>query len=168
MTVNRWVATGRKIVITYFVSFHGNPTIFSQITSNFHYTLCIAQKRVTNGGKGPIFASLFPGMTLSSSKRRSDGEPLATLRTIWPARDLDLRPSARQANAFSPKPHCTILYCSNFAIFLEVKCTDWSQTQQHCKENMQTNLSSRLFSSFVLCNENTADMSNFQNGMGVF
>ena len=52
----------------------------------FRYTRCNTPKRVTSFA-GPIFASLHPGNTASFKKCRSDGEPLVTLCTIWPARD---------------------------------------------------------------------------------
>ena len=70
------------------------PKILNQI---FH-TRCNTPKRVTSlRGPSPVFA---PGQHSSFRRKcRSGGEPLATLRSIWPARDLNLKPPAPETNA---------------------------------------------------------------------
>ena len=55
---------------------------------------------VWNELAGSISASLRPRVEqLLSKKCRSGGEPFATLRSIWPARGLNLRPSTPETNA---------------------------------------------------------------------
>ena len=63
----------------------------------FHYTRCITPKRVTCW-QGPLPRHCARATQLLSKKYLSDGEPLAALCPIWPARDLNLRPFAPETN----------------------------------------------------------------------
>ena len=62
------------------------------------YSLYYAE--TCNEFAGPISASLrLRAIQLISKKCRSDGEPLATLCSIWQARDLNLRPPDPETNS---------------------------------------------------------------------
>ena len=55
----------------------------------FHYARCNTPERVTSW-RGPPPRHCARATQLHSKKCRNDGEPLATLCPIWPARDLNL------------------------------------------------------------------------------
>ena len=67
----------------------------------FHNIRWITRKRVTSwrGNSASSPRHCARATQLLSKKCRSDGEPLATLCPIWPARDLNLRPPAPETNA---------------------------------------------------------------------
>ena len=62
----------------------------------FHYTRCIVLKRVTSL-QGPSPRQRLDN-TAPLKKGRSDGEPLATLCPLWPAWDLNFRPTTPETN----------------------------------------------------------------------
>ena len=63
----------------------------------FHYTCCITPKRVTSlRGPSPRHCAWAQ---LLSEKCCSGGKPLATLCSIWPTQDMNLRPLVPETNA---------------------------------------------------------------------
>ena len=70
-----------------------NSSCFDKI---FHYTRCI--KCVTSF-RSPSSHHCARTIQLFLKKCYSDGEPLATVRPIWQARDLNLRPPTSETNA---------------------------------------------------------------------
>ena len=67
---------------------------FSSNKSNLYYGRGITPKRAASSGAH--LRGLAPRQH-SSKKHRSDGEPLATVISIWPARDSNPRPTAPTA-----------------------------------------------------------------------
>ena len=81
------------------------------ILRNAHlYTCSNMLKRVTRWC-GPSPRHCARAKQFLSKKCRSDGEPVATLRSIWPARDLNLRPPAPETNALPLDQQATSLVC---------------------------------------------------------
>ena len=89
------------LVFSAFQSFKYELTVLMQLNnlvenhiSNLHYTRSVTSKRVTSlPGPSPHNCAQA---TQLLSKRRSDGNPFFTLCPIWPAQDLNFRPSARK------------------------------------------------------------------------
>ena len=71
---------------------------FGNSNQIFHYTCCIAPKRVTSL-RGPSSRHCARAKQLFSKKCRNSGGPLATMCPMCPARDLNLRPTAPETNA---------------------------------------------------------------------
>ena len=87
----RWKATGK---------------IFCNFNQIFRYTCRIMPKRVKSS-KGPSSRQCAGATQILSKKCCCGGEPLATLRPIWPAQDFNLRPPASKTNAL-PLDHRTV------------------------------------------------------------
>ena len=83
----------------------------------FHYTRCITPKRVTSL-RGPSPRHWARATQLLSKKCHSIGEHLSTLRPVWPARDLNLRPPAPETNAL-PLDQLPMSPLNNFSDFIE-------------------------------------------------
>ena len=66
----------------------------------FHYTRCITPKRVTSL-RGPSSRYCTRATQLFSKKWCNGDKVLATLCSIYPSPNLNLRPSAPETNAFS-------------------------------------------------------------------
>ena len=88
-----------NLTVQFFI-FYGESTRCSNYKSNLSlYSLYYAE--ACNQFAGLISAALRPrSIELLSKKCCSGGEPLATLCPIRPARDLNLRSSAPEMNAF--------------------------------------------------------------------
>ena len=80
-----------------------------EINQFFHYTRCITPQLVT-GWRGTFWrhstSVIIPFRRHSTcvivpveEMDRNGGESLATLYSIWPARDLNLKPPAQRSNA---------------------------------------------------------------------
>ena len=82
------------------MSLHVDEALVGVFKSNqiLHYTHCITPKHVTSL-RGPPPSHCASAAQLLSKKCRSGGEPLATLCSIWPAQDMNLRPPTLKMNA---------------------------------------------------------------------
>ena len=89
----------------------------------FHYTRCNIPKRVTSW-RGPFPQYCARATQLLSKKCRSGGELLATLCSIWPARDLNLRPPAPETNALPLDQLTGLLFY--FVPFKTTNKTSWT------------------------------------------
>ena len=86
------------IVLLHLNGIHSSNCVFFKSNQIFHDTRCITPNRVTS------LRGLFPrhcdqATQLQSKKYCSGGKQLITLCPIWPAQDLNLRPSAPETNA---------------------------------------------------------------------
>ena len=104
----------------------------SRVNTNqiFHYTCCITPKPVLSW-RGPSLCYYAQATQLLSNKCCSGGKPLATLCSIWPARDLNLTPPAPETNALPLDQLVGTTVNTNLKNKFNVKCYTFSWQQAH-------------------------------------
>ena len=107
--------------------------ITSSSTSNqiFHFTRRNTPRRVTSW-RGPSPRHCARATPLLSKKCYSGGEPLVTLCSIWPARDLNLRPSTPETN---PLPLDQLAGFSKLFLLAQ-----WNKSHNHMQADSRKNI----------------------------